>query len=278
MGKSSNGLLIAATAASCALIFPLPVPTPIKAVPAFFITARTSAKSTLTKPGLIIISEIPTTPCRKMSSATKNASVTGVLSGTICSNLSFDTTIIVSTAICKFFMASSACFIRFLPSKLKGFVTTPTVRHPHSFLAISATTGAAPLPVPPPIPLVTKIKSAPLHISLISSAFSIAALFPTSGFPPAPRPRVVWRPILSVFGARLLVRACASVLMAQKDTPSMRVSIMRLTAFPPAPPTPKTFMIQGLPKPPSGTIPCKVSNIGGRLLFFFRNDDGVFLR
>ena len=43
----------------------------------------TSAKSTLTSPGLMMISEIPTTPCRRMSSATRKASWTGVASGTI---------------------------------------------------------------------------------------------------------------------------------------------------------------------------------------------------
>ena len=41
----------------------------------------------------------------------------------------------------------------FLPSKLKGYVTTPTVRMPLS-LESCATTGAAPVPVPPPIPAV----------------------------------------------------------------------------------------------------------------------------
>ena len=38
----------------------------------------------------------------------------------------------------------------------KGLVTTPTVRIPISFAA-PAITGAAPVPVPPPIPQVTKI-------------------------------------------------------------------------------------------------------------------------
>ena len=39
--------------------------------------------------------------------------------------------------------------MRLPPSKLNGLVTTPTVRMPIS-RAISATTGAAPVPVPPP--------------------------------------------------------------------------------------------------------------------------------
>jgi hypothetical protein len=39
-------------------------------------------------------------------------------------------------------MAVSACFLSCCPWNQKGVVTTPTVRQPHSFLAISATTGA----------------------------------------------------------------------------------------------------------------------------------------
>ena len=42
-----------------------------------------------------------------------------------------------------------------LASKEKGLVTMPTVRMPRS-CATSATTGAAPVPVPPPIPAVMK--------------------------------------------------------------------------------------------------------------------------
>ena len=58
----------------------------------------------------------------------------------------------------------SATSLRRIPSKLKGFVTTATVRLPRS-LAISAMTGAAPDPVPPPMPAVMKIMSASLSAS-----------------------------------------------------------------------------------------------------------------
>ena len=44
-----------------------------------------------------------------------------------------------------------------------------------------------------------------------------------------------------------LAKACASVLMAQKLTPSIRVCIIRLTALPPPPPTPRILMTQGGP-------------------------------
>lgn len=41
-------------------------------------------------------------------------------------------------------MPSSALFLRLRPSKVKGLVTTATVSAPTSFIAISATMGAAP--------------------------------------------------------------------------------------------------------------------------------------
>lgn len=106
-----------------------------------------------------------------------------------------------------------ACAIRWRPSKPNGRVTTPTVRMPRS-LAISATTGAAPDPVPPPIPAVTNTKSAPATACAISSRLSSAACRPTMGLPPAPSPRVMWLPMLSLYGTLDLASACASVLMA----------------------------------------------------------------
>ncbi len=48
-------------------------------------------------------------------------------------------------------------------------------------LAISATTGAPPVPVPPPLPAVMKTMSAPLRTSSISSRCSSAAKRPTLG-------------------------------------------------------------------------------------------------
>ena len=86
---------------------------------------------------------------------------------------------------------SSSCIpelawsIRFFPSNLKGFVTTPTVRHPDSF-AISATVGPAPVPVPPPIPAVIKTMSAFSIALAMLFRLSSAARFPISGSDPAP--------------------------------------------------------------------------------------------
>ena len=79
-------------------------------------------------------------------------------------------------------MPSAAWRARWEPSKSNGRVTTPTVSAPISFLAISAITGAAPVPVPPPSPAVTNTMSAPFSASLMSSRDSDAASRPTSGF------------------------------------------------------------------------------------------------
>mmetsp|Transcript_41090 Transcript_41090/g.49390 ORF Transcript_41090/g.49390 Transcript_41090/m.49390 type:complete len:230 (-) Transcript_41090:226-915(-) len=224
----------------------------MSAVPLSRITVRISAKSTFTTPGLIIIFEIPTTPCRSTSSATAKARDMGVFSGIISSSLSLDTTITVSTCSFNRAIASSACFIRRLPSNLNGLVTTPTVKAPLSF-AISATTGAAPLPVPPPMPLVTKIISAPLTMAAISASLSSAANLPISGSPPAPNPRVTSIPMLRTLAPRAFERprACASVLTAQYSTPKTSVSIIRSMALHPPPPTPIILITQG-ESPPSG--------------------------
>ena len=74
-----------------------------------------------------------------------------------------------------------------LPSKPNGLDTTATVRMPIS-RAISATTGAAPVPVPPPMPAVMKHMCAPASPSRIASRCSSAAARPASGFAPAPSP------------------------------------------------------------------------------------------
>ena len=88
----------------------------------------------------------------------------------------------------------SAASIRLRPSKVKGLVTTPMVSAPLE-RAISAMIGAAPVPVPPPIPEVTKTMSASWRTLESSSRDSSAASSPTSGSPPQPRPRVTLRPM-----------------------------------------------------------------------------------
>ena len=64
-----------------------------------------------------------------------------------------------STCCFSWSMPTAATFWR-LPSNANGLVTTATVRMPIS-RAICAMTGAAPVPVPPPMPAVTKSMSAP---------------------------------------------------------------------------------------------------------------------
>ena len=138
-------------------------------------------------------------------------------------------------------MPSSARRVRCDPSNVKGLVTTPTVNAPCS-RAIWAMIGAAPVPVPPPSPAVTKTMSAPRKASLISSRLSSAASLPMRGSAPAPRPLVRPEPICTLISASHMDSDWASVFTATNSTPRMPVSIMRLTALVPPPPTPTTLM------------------------------------
>ena len=72
-------------------------------------------------------------------------------------------------------------------------MTTPTVKIFRS-LAAFAITGAAPVPVPPPIPAVTKTIFAPCNKLIISFIDSSAAACPMSALAPAPKPRVKFAP------------------------------------------------------------------------------------
>ncbi len=157
------------------------------------------------------------------------------------SSRSFGITISVSTSARSRSIPVSAWTARRLPSNPNGRVTTPMVSAP-SERATLATTGAPPVPVPPPSPAVTKTMSAPLSTSSISSRWSIAAWAPTSGFAPAPSPRVSSLPTSSLTSASLISNACASVLIAMNSTPLSPSSIMRLTALTPPPPIPTTLM------------------------------------
>ena len=185
---------------------------------------------------------MPCTPCWSTSSALQKASLIDVLLSQICNSLSLGIIINLSTFSLRRSIPLSALFIRGLPSKINGFVTTPTVRIPMSF-AIFATTGAAPVPVPPPIPQVTNTISASFTSSVISSRFSSTAAAPISGFAPAPSPFVSFSPICTLVGALHKSRACLSVLIPINSTPSIASSTIRLTALLPAPPTPITRIL-----------------------------------
>ena len=98
-------------------------------------------------------------------------------------------------------------------------VTIPTVKISRSF-AILAIIGAAPVPVPPPIPAVIKIIFVlVVSILLISAILSTADCSPILGLAPAPRPSVRSIPNWILFGTALFSNACASVLQITKSTP-----------------------------------------------------------
>ena len=184
---------------------------------------------------------MPCTPWRSTSSASMKASRIGVRFSTILSRYWLGMTIRVSTASRSLAMPSSAISILRRPSKSKGLVTTATVRMSMSRV-IWASTGAAPVPVPPPMPAVTNTMSAPRTTFSSASLSSRAALSPTSGTPPAPRPCVSLLPIGTLSGDRELCSACRSVLIVMKSTCCRPDAIMRLTALLPPPPTPITLI------------------------------------
>ena len=163
---SRNGLNNAPLTASAARLSPAAADEPIIALPISCITVVTSAKSTLIRPWRVISSAIPcTAPC-STSLAIANASVMGESSTS--SNFSFEMVINESTNSESSEIPLSAIFIRRLPSKRKGLETTATVKIPISF-ACCAMTGAAPVPVPPPMPAVINTMSAPSSASAIRS-------------------------------------------------------------------------------------------------------------
>ena len=204
-----------------------------------------SAKSTLISPVVKISSAMQLIACRKTSSAALKASTRDIclFSGSFM-RLSLCTTISASRLPCIFAIPSLA--MRFLraPSKEKGTVTTPTVNMPMS-LASLATTGAAPVPAPPPMLAVTKTRSAPRIASLILSASPFAAASPISATPPVPRPFVNSRPMaIARMPTSSICAICfASVLTAINSTSSSFPSAMRAMTLLPPPPTPMIFIV-----------------------------------
>ena len=136
---------------------------------------------------------------------------------------------------------ASACFVRCLPSKANGLVTTPTVSAPQS-RAICAMTGAAPVPVPPPMPAVTKTMSAPAD----RVGDAACSLRPTAAADLGVRA-----------GAEALGQRVAELDLVRRQVGVERLHvgvgddeldavelplIMVLTALPPPPPTPMTWI------------------------------------
>ena len=189
----------------------------------------------------MIRSAIPWTAPSSTSFASLNASIRLVFFPSTSNNFSLGMVISESTCCCSSATPSWAIFKRFLPSNGNGRVTTATVRIPSS-RATSATTGAPPVPVPPPIPAVINTMSAPRRESAIRSRSSMAAARPISGLAPAPSPLVISPPNCSTVLESISDSAWASVLAQIKSTPSTSFSIMCLTALPPPPPTPMTLI------------------------------------
>ena len=193
MSTSRSGLFRALSTASIARSDESDSPMPIRDTPPFAMTALMSAKSRFTKPDDVTSSVIPLTAFVRISSATLNAVGSG-RSGAKSNSLSFGITISVSTIPSILSSPSIAFSIRFAPSTVNGNVTTPITSAP-CFFAISAMTGAAPVPVPPPSPQVTNTKSEFWSFFLISCDCSRAASCPIRGFEPAPSPFDNSRPI-----------------------------------------------------------------------------------
>ena len=186
---SSSGLAIACSAASSARLSPRALPMPIRAEPAPDMTDLTSAKSRLIRPGVVIRSVMPWTPDSSTWSAVRKASITLTLRSPSCSSRSFGITISVSHSLRGSSIPDSAWTARRLPSKANGRVTTPMVSAP-SLRAIDATTGAPPVPVPPPSPRRHEDHVGPLEDLLDLLAVVLGGLAAHVGLSAAPRPRV----------------------------------------------------------------------------------------
>ena len=184
---SSNGQATACSAAMRARSGPCALAVPIMALPGSPITVRTSSKSTFTWPGTLMISAMPPTAFFSTSLACAKASSCVTSSPNTSSSFSLSTTISESTLASSSVRPASALVMRRPPSKSKGLVTTPTVKMPIS-LAMRAITGAAPVPVPPPMPAVMNSMCAPEIAARMSSTANSAASRPFSGLLPAPRP------------------------------------------------------------------------------------------
>ena len=146
---------------------------------------------------------------------------------------------IESTKFVNCSMPALADLLRLPPSNLNGVVTTATVKTSISF-AIRAMTGAAPVPVPPPMPAVMNtISEFSSKVRIASSSLS-AASRPTSGLAPAPKPRLLFAPSCNLCGTVRRSRACLSVLAQINVTPLIPCCTICSTALPPPPPTPNT--------------------------------------
>jgi hypothetical protein len=144
-------------------------------------------------------------------------------------------------------MPWSAWFLRTMPSKSKGRVTTPPrgARGSNS-RAIWATTGAEPVPVPPPMPAVIKTMSAPVMTSNNAVPAFFGGLTAQHGVAADAQPFrdafAQLKPHRRFVPAQGLAESVLAVMNSTWESPA---SIMRLTALPPAPPSPMILMDAG---------------------------------
>ncbi len=176
-------------------------------------------------------------------SITENACSSGRF-GTYAKSRLLSRTITVSAARLRVSRPSSALINR-ARSTINGDDTIPTTIAP-CFFAISATIGADPVPVPPPIPAVMNTRSAPFKASSSVPRASSAARLPISGYPPAPRPLVIDPPIKIFLSALTMLRCCLSVFNAIISAPATPMRYSLLIVLFPAPPHPIT-LICGIP-------------------------------
>src|SRR3990167_6043339 len=128
--SSNNGLEMAIAAASRARFSPLATPVPIIAMPISDITVRTSAKSTLIKPGRVIKSAIPFTAPYNTLLAALNAFNNEIFFPNTLNNLLFGIVINESTYFDNALMPSSAISIRLRPSNANGWSQQQPSKYP----------------------------------------------------------------------------------------------------------------------------------------------------
>ena len=137
--SSSSGLTIASSAAAMARCSPAASPMPIMARPMSPSTARTSARSRLMSPSLMMRSVMVTMPEYMTWSAITKASANVVLSVAMRNRFSLGMTSSVSAYLRSSAMPASALRSRFAPSNWNGLVTTAMLRTPRSLASRAIT-------------------------------------------------------------------------------------------------------------------------------------------
>ena len=161
---------------------------PMMAVPALARTMRTSAKSVLIWPGMVMRSVMPWTPCSSTSSAILNAFTIDVFSVDTVRSRSLGMMMMASTFSFRFWMPASAWTERRRPFEGEGPGDHADGERADGTWRSRPPPGRRPVPVPPPLPAVMKTMSAPLSASSISARCSSAACAADLGVAPGPEP------------------------------------------------------------------------------------------